>query len=59
MKILSICLKNIVVKLVKGKGVYPYEYMDSFKKSPDKCEFFSSLKDKCISKEEYDRGVNI
>ena len=38
--------------------------MDSFKrfnedKLPDKCEFFSSLKDKCISKEEYDRAINI
>ena len=35
------------VKLVKQKGVYPYEYMDSFKKFPDKklpdrCEFYSS-----------------
>ena len=35
--------------------------MDSFKrfnehKLPDKCEFFSSLKDKCISEEEYDRA---
>ena len=38
--------------------------MDSFKrfnedKLPDKCEFFSSLKDKCISEEEYDRAINI
>ena len=35
------------VKLVKQKGVYPYEYMDSFKKFsdkklPDRCEFYSS-----------------
>ena len=49
--ILNICLKN----LVKQKGVYPFEYMDSFKKFsedkvPDRCKFFSSLKDKCISK---------
>ena len=40
--------------LVKQKGVYPYEYMDSFKtfsenKLPDKCKFFSSLKDVSIS----------
>ena len=53
-----------LLELVKGKGVYPYEYMDSFKRFnedqlPDKCEFFSSLKDKCISKEEYDRAINI
>ena len=38
--------------------------MDSFKrfnddKLPDKCEFFISLKDKCISEEEYDRAINI
>ena len=35
------------VKLVKQKGVYPYEYIDSFKKFsdkklPDRCEFYSS-----------------
>ena len=38
--------------------------MGSFKrfnedKLPDKCEFYSSLKDKCISKEEYDGAINI
>ena len=38
--------------------------MDSFKrfnedKLSDKCEFFSSLKDKCISKDEYDIAINI
>ena len=39
------------LKLVKRKGVYPYEYMDSFDdkfsgdKIPDRCKFFSSLKD--------------
>ena len=38
------------LELVKEKGVYPYEYMDSFKKFsegklPNKCKFFSSLKD--------------
>ena len=53
-----------LLELVKEKGVYTYEYMDSFKrfkedKLPDKCEFFSSLKDKWISKEEYDRAINI
>ena len=49
MEILRICLKNLK-SLVKEKGIYPYEYMDSFKKFsenklPDRCEFFSSLKD--------------
>ena len=53
-----------MLELVKEKGVYPYEYMDSFTrfkedKLSDKCEIFSSLKDKCISKEEYDIAFNI
>ena len=39
-----------LLELVKEKGVYPYEYMNSFKrfnedKLPDKCEFLSSLKE--------------
>ena len=55
----NIYLKSIVdsgelLKLVKEKGVHLYEYKDSFKRSdenklPDKCEFFSSLKDSGIS----------
>ena len=52
------------LKLVKQKGVYPYEYMDSFKKFsegklPDKCKFFSSLKDVCISEKDYLKANNI
>ena len=52
------------LKLVKEKGVYPYEYMDSFKKfSEDKlpggCKFFSSLKDNCISEKDYSRTINV
>ena len=36
------------------KGVYQYEYMNSFEKFsgdklPDRCEVFSSLKGECIS----------
>ena len=51
------------LELVK-KGVYPYEYMNSFKKFsedklPDKCEFFSSLKEKCVSEKDYQRAKNI
>ena len=46
------------LKLVKEKGVYPYEYMDSFKKFsehklPDRCEFFSSLKVEYIAEIDY------
>ena len=38
--------------------------MDSFKsfsenKLPDKCKFFSSLKDECISEKDYQRANNI
>ena len=50
------------LRLVKEKGVHPYEYMNSFKrfnedKLPNKSnknKFFSSLKDKIISEEDYD-----
>ena len=52
------------LKLVKQKGVYPYEYMNSFKKFsanklPDRCNFFSSLKDECISEKDYLKANNI
>ena len=52
------------LRLVKEKGVYPYEYMDSFKKFSedklrDKCNFFSSSKDSDISKEEYQRANSV
>ena len=41
-----------LLELVKQKEVYPYEYMDSFKKFsneklPDRCDFFSTLKNEC------------
>ena len=53
-KYLSEKFSGEMLKLVKEKGVYPYEYMDCFEKFsenklPDKCKFFSSLKDECIS----------
>ena len=53
-----------LLKLVKEIGVYPYEYMKSFQKFsedklPDKCEFFNSLKDKCISEKDYERANNV
>ena len=62
--ILNICLKSLVLELVNEKGVYPYEYIDSFKKFsenklPDKSEFFSSFKDECISEKDYQRANNI
>ena len=53
-----------LLELIKEKGVYPYEYMDSFKtfsenKLTDKSNFFSSLKDKCISEKDYQRANNV
>ena len=52
------------LELVKQKGVYPYEYMDSFKKFsenklPDRSKFFSSLKDECISESDIDMHLFI
>ena len=52
------------LKLVKQKGIYPYEYMDSFKKFsedrlPNRYEFYSSLKDECISKKYYLHAINV
>ena len=50
------------LELVKKKGIYPYEYFNSFKKFkesklPDIDKFFSSLKDCGISEKEYQRAV--
>ena len=52
------------LKLVKERGIYPYEYMDSFKRFNEnkicyKSKFFSSLKNKCVSKEEYERAIHV
>ena len=53
-----------MLELVKQKGVYPYEDIDSFKKFsedklPNRCDFFSSLKDECISERDYLHAINI
>ena len=53
-----------LLKPVKQKGVYPYEYMDNFKmfsekNLPDRCKFFSSLKDVCINEKDYWKADNI
>ena len=50
--------------MVKQKGMYPYEYMDSFKKFfddklPDRCEFFSSLKEECIGEKDYFHIIDV
>ena len=35
MKILNIQQKNLILKILKQKGDYPYEYMNSFRKFDD------------------------
>ena len=52
------------LKLVKQKGVYPYEYINSFKKFSedklsDRCEFYSSLKNECISEKDHSHAINV
>ena len=44
--------------------MHPYEYRDSFKnvfdnKLPDSYEFFSSLKDECISRKDYLHAIDL
>ena len=63
-KYLSEEFSSDLLELVKQKGVYAYEYMNSFErfkenKLPDKCKFFSSLKDECISEKDYFKVNNI
>ena len=53
-----------LLKLVKQRGVYQYEFMNSLEKlsgdkSPDICEFYSCLKDECISEKDYLHAVNV
>ena len=49
--------------LMIKKGVYPYDYMDSFKKFkeqlPSKEEFYSILNDKHIEDEDYQHAQNV
>ena len=44
--------------------MYPYEYINSFEKFsedklPNRCDFYSSLKNECISKKDYLHAINI
>ena len=63
-KYLSEEISGEFLELVNQKGVYPYEYINSFErffedKLPDKCNFFSYLKDECISEKDYLKTNNI
>ena len=44
--------------------MYPYEHIGSFKKFfedqlPSMCEFFSYLRDECISERDYSHTINV
>ena len=52
------------LELVKCKGIYPYEWVDSFNKFkwnclPDKERFYSGLEDCKITDEEYNRALSV
>ena len=58
------CFGGEQLKLVSRKGVYPYEYMDSFnkfdeKQLPSKESFYSSLKDEHISDDDYKHAQTV
>ena len=55
---------NEQFNLMKQKGIYPYDYMDSFQKFdevqlPSKEDFFSILKNEHITNEQYNHAQNI
>ena len=63
-KYLSQEFSGDLLELVKQRGVYSYEYMDSLEKFsedklPDRYEFYSSSKDGCISDKDYLHAVNV
>ena len=56
--------KNEKFELMKQKGVYPYDHMDSFEKFkqkelPTKEQFFSILNNKSISDEDHQHALNV
>ena len=63
-KYLSEEFRNEELEIAKGKGIYPSEYFNSFKKFkesklPGIGKFLGSLKDCGISEIEYQRAVNV
>ena len=63
LKYTSSMFKNKKLELMARKGVYPYDYMDSFDKFnsqlPSKEDFYSILNDKHIKNEEYEHVQNV
>ena len=56
--------KNEKFVLMKRKGIYPYDYMDSFDKFnntklPSKDEFYSTLNNEHINNEDYKHAKNV
>ena len=69
MMLLNIFLKEInsakKLKLMKQKGVYPYDYIDSFNRFSEKKitnykdDFYSILKDEHISHMQYVHAIKV
>ena len=63
LKYTSKMFKDKKLDLMARKGVYPYDYMDSFEKFnsplPKKEEYFSILNNKHISNEDYEHAKNV
>ena len=63
LKYTSKMFKDKKLDLMARKGVYPYDYMDSFEKFnsplPTKEDFYSILNNKDISKEDYQHVKNV
>ena len=63
-KYLSQEFSGDLLELLKQKGVYPYEYIDSFEnfsdgKLPYRCKFFSSLKDEFTSEKDHLHAIDV
>ena len=55
------CFPNIPIEILKGKGFYPYDWMDEEEKLNEKSlppheNFFSTLKNSNITSEEYEKA---
>ena len=56
MKYLSKKFSGVLLELVKQKGVYSYEHMNSLKRF---FEIYSSLRGECVSDKDYLHAVNV
>ena len=63
-KNLSSEFKDEQLQLLKRKGIFPYEYLDSFDRFketslPDKEMFYNRLYNTDVTQEDYDHAINI